>query len=217
MVLFFTLGLPLLSLSRLGLGIWQAERINTAEIGWATFFLQGVRSDIILLSIFSVPLLILIPVLATRWTWPTYRSLSYCWLLLSITVLVFMEASTPSFIMQYDLRPNRLFVEYLRYPREVLAAHLEWISCPFAGGGGRFSPPFLRGWNGELFLAKGGAEVVLSQVALLVPACWFHALCRHSIHGRSSCGESRPLCGYRRSSGQRTDYQLKLVGLACDP
>jgi hypothetical protein len=33
MVLFFTLGLPLLSLSRLGLGIWQAERINTADIG----------------------------------------------------------------------------------------------------------------------------------------------------------------------------------------
>lgn len=134
MVLFFTLGLPLLSLSRLGLGIWQIERIKTAEIGWATFFLQGVRSDIILLSILSVPLLILIPVLATRWTWPIYRSLSYCWLLLSITVLVFMEASTPSFIMQYDLRPNRLFVEYLRYPREVLATLWNGFRVPLLVG-----------------------------------------------------------------------------------
>ncbi|MFG6687989.1 LTA synthase family protein [Mariniflexile sp. HNIBRBA6329] len=30
-----------------------------------------------------------------------------------------MELSTPNFLLQYDTRPNRLFVEYLVYPREV--------------------------------------------------------------------------------------------------
>lgn len=33
----------------------------------------------------------------------------------------FVEASTASFIRQFDSRPNYLFVEYLRYPREVFA------------------------------------------------------------------------------------------------
>ncbi|WP_207796413.1 LTA synthase family protein [Pseudohalioglobus lutimaris] len=32
---------------------------------------------------------------------------------------IFMEAATPTFITEYDLRPNILFVEYLKYPKEV--------------------------------------------------------------------------------------------------
>ncbi|GEM74542.1 hypothetical protein VSA01S_06540 [Vibrio sagamiensis NBRC 104589] len=34
-------------------------------------------------------------------------------------ILVYMELATAPFIMEYDLRPNRLFVEYLVYPKEV--------------------------------------------------------------------------------------------------
>ena len=33
--------------------------------------------------------------------------------------LLYMELATPSFINEYNLRPNRLFIEYLIYPREV--------------------------------------------------------------------------------------------------
>lgn len=32
-----------------------------------------------------------------------------------------MELSTPTFITEYDTRPNRLFIEYLNYPKEVLS------------------------------------------------------------------------------------------------
>ena len=34
---------------------------------------------------------------------------------------MFLELATPQFLTEYDSRPNRLFVEYLVYPREVLA------------------------------------------------------------------------------------------------
>jgi len=34
-------------------------------------------------------------------------------------LFVLVEVAMPEFIMQYDLRPNRLFVEYLNYPQEV--------------------------------------------------------------------------------------------------
>jgi phosphoglycerol transferase MdoB-like AlkP superfamily enzyme len=35
--------------------------------------------------------------------------------------MFFVESATSSFIKEYDSRPNYLFVEYLRYPRELLA------------------------------------------------------------------------------------------------
>ena len=38
--------------------------------------------------------------------------------LLGFTLL---EFATPSFLNEYDARPNYLFVEYLKYPDEVLA------------------------------------------------------------------------------------------------
>ncbi|MGZ0708366.1 LTA synthase family protein [Coraliomargarita sp. W4R53] len=119
--LLYGLGLPLLSFSRAALACWQSERIAAAGIGWGTFFLQGIRADIIQVSLLCAPLLVLLPFLATRWTWPAWRRISYSWILISVLFLVFLEASTPSFIVQYDFRPNRLFIEYLKYPKEVFS------------------------------------------------------------------------------------------------
>lgn len=42
-----------------------------------------------------------------------------------LLLIFFMELSTPSFITQFDTRPNRLFIEYLIYPREVIGTILK--------------------------------------------------------------------------------------------
>ncbi len=39
----------------------------------------------------------------------------------AVSFLVMNEAATPSFIMEYGVRPNHLYVQYLRYPREVIS------------------------------------------------------------------------------------------------
>ncbi|MDB4544778.1 hypothetical protein N9Z83_02425 [Akkermansiaceae bacterium] len=104
--LLFAIAVPLLSLSRLALAIWQSDRIASTEISWATFFLQGIRADLIQVSILAAPLVLFAIALATPLTWKLFRWLSYGWLLLSIILLVFLEAATPSFILQYDLRPT---------------------------------------------------------------------------------------------------------------
>ncbi|VEH67432.1 phosphoglycerol transferase [Rodentibacter pneumotropicus] len=36
-----------------------------------------------------------------------------------------MEIATPAFIETYDYRPNRLFIEYLIYPKEVFSMLME--------------------------------------------------------------------------------------------
>lgn len=119
LVVLFVVGLPLLSLSRAALMLWQSERVAAAgEWGW--MLVQGVRVDIIMLCLAAAPLVLLAPFFAHRYGWPAWRRLAGVWVLASLTLLVFMELATPAFITEYDTRPNRLFVEYLQYPREVL-------------------------------------------------------------------------------------------------
>jgi len=114
------LGLALLSLSRLGLVAWQWQRVQATGIA-ATVFLQGVRADLILLGYFAAVPLLCAPLLAHRRTAGLWRGASVAWATIALVFIVFMELSSPQFIMQYDVRPNRLFVEYLGYPREVFA------------------------------------------------------------------------------------------------
>ena len=147
--LLYLLGLPILSLSRMALSIWQSDRIAATGLPWSEFFLQGLRADVIQVSLLAAPLVLLIPFLATSVTWKLWRVVSYAWVLLSILLLSFLEASTPSFILQFDVRPNRLFVEYLRYPREVLS--MLW---------GGFRVPFLLGIAGSVLLAWGTAKLL---------------------------------------------------------
>lgn len=158
-ILLYALGLILLSLSRVGLAAWQAERIASTDLSWSMFFLQGLRADVIQVSLLATPLLVLLPFLATPWTWSAWLVVSYAWVLLSILLLVFLEASTPSFILQYDFRPNRLFVEYLQYPREV-------FSTLWNG----FRLPLLLGVFGSIFIVLATAKFL--SFWLDAPQAW---------------------------------------------
>lgn len=114
------LGLILLSLSRLGLVLWKLDRVNaTGKL--AEIMLQGLRVDIIQLGLLALIPLLLAPVLATRQFFNAWQKFTYVWVMLAIVLLLFLEASTPGFIKEYDVRPNRIFIEYLKYPHEVLS------------------------------------------------------------------------------------------------
>ena len=129
------LGLVILSLSRLGLVLWKLERVNaTGKL--LEILLQGVRVDIIQLCLLAIIPLLLAPFLAHQKTFNIWRKFTYFWVILSIVLLVFLEAATPGFIAEYDIRPNRIFVEYLIYPKEVFG--MLW-----------------RGFKGDIFTGVG--------------------------------------------------------------
>lgn len=118
--MLFLIGLPLLSLSRAALMLWQSERVAATGI-WETMLVQGIRADLIQLSLMALPLLLLAPVLAAGKTWRLWRYVNRVWISLAITLLGLLELASPAFISEYDSRPNRLFVEYLKYPNEVVS------------------------------------------------------------------------------------------------
>jgi phosphoglycerol transferase MdoB-like AlkP superfamily enzyme len=114
------LGVAILSLSRLALLAWQWDRaVATGAV--ASIVVQGVRADLILLGYFIALPLVLAPLLAYQKTLRIWKAIAVTWTTFALIFIVFMEVSTPQFIMQFDVRPNRLFIEYLSYPSEVIA------------------------------------------------------------------------------------------------
>ncbi|MBS6026416.1 MAG: LTA synthase family protein [Haemophilus pittmaniae] len=115
--IFILINLFVFSLSRLGLSLWQAERV-TAVNGWGQLFLQGLRMDIVALCyLFGVPALFTLLFHTSR----LWLCILRCWLTIGSVFILFMELATPAFIETYDFRPNRLFIEYLIYPQEVFS------------------------------------------------------------------------------------------------
>ncbi|AUI86079.1 hypothetical protein BS333_06610 [Vibrio azureus] len=118
-VLFSTFALLFLSVSRVLLSIWLSERIENIE-DFIYIFIQGIRVDIATICwLFILPGLLsaLLPVSGKIGQF--WKVILRCWMVFGLWILVYMELATAPFIMEYDLRPNRLFVEYLIYPKEV--------------------------------------------------------------------------------------------------
>ncbi len=116
----FILGLLLLSTSRIGLVLWKFHRVDsTGKL--LEILLQGIRVDIIQLFLMALIPVLLAPILAVPRFFSIWKKLSYIWVMLGLTLLVFLEVATPGFINEYDVRPNHIFVEYLKYPNEVFS------------------------------------------------------------------------------------------------
>ncbi|HQR60083.1 MAG TPA: LTA synthase family protein [Methylophilaceae bacterium] len=118
LVALMVLGMTSLSLSRLALMLWQRERV-TATGMWGQALLQGLRVDAIQLGLLCLIPALLAPLAAIPGAWHWWQGFTLIWIVASMTFLLFLEAATPGFIVEYDVRPNRLFVEYLKYPKEV--------------------------------------------------------------------------------------------------
>ncbi len=114
---FYLIGLFLLSLSRLLLVLIFNNRVLETENYWLLFPI-GFRFDVIMLSFLAVLPTALIAVLPDKFLFRLKGFIRY-FFVFCLAILVFMELATPNFLIQYDTRPNRIFVEYLMYPKEV--------------------------------------------------------------------------------------------------
>jgi phosphoglycerol transferase MdoB-like AlkP superfamily enzyme len=107
--------------SRLGLIAAFSDRVMATGGLWYVL-LQGVRFDILILCTLMTPLLLVQPFLCANRFW---QNCLRVYLIAAYGLVVLVEAATPTFIGEFDLRPNMLFIEYLRYPREILS--MLWI------------------------------------------------------------------------------------------
>jgi len=114
-LLFIIAAYVLLTASRLALAAWQWRRVQNAG-GLKPILLGGLRIDTHQIAVLAAWPAVLSPWLGHL---PGAATVTGIWLLACWVLLGFMEVATPAFITEYDTRPNRLFVEYLKHPREV--------------------------------------------------------------------------------------------------
>ena len=113
--LFVIINLIIFTLSRLGLAIWQADRVSAVAGGGNYAYKACVWILWLCVILFGVPALFTVLFHNSR----IWKMILRIWLTLGSVFILFMELATPAFIETYDFRPNRLFIEYLIYPKEV--------------------------------------------------------------------------------------------------
>jgi phosphoglycerol transferase len=100
-------------------------RVLETDSFWLLFPI-GLRFDIIMLSYLAVLPTLLIVLLPFTILNKIKNGIRY-FLVICLALLLFMELATPNFLIQYDTRPNRLFVEYLMYPKEVFSTLIKSV------------------------------------------------------------------------------------------
>ena len=121
--MFFLIGLLITTCSRFILFVWFSKRVTEIESFWLIFPI-GLRIDLILLSYIAVLPSLLIILLPSNWLNKISKFIRF-YFIVFLFLLLLMELATPNFLIQYDTRPNRLFIEYLMYPKEVFGMLLK--------------------------------------------------------------------------------------------
>lgn len=177
-ILYFGLmTLVITTLSRIGLGIWQADRVAAVD-GWSHLLIQGLRVDFATLCwLWGVAALGSAIFSGEHLVGRGWQQLLRVWLTVGLCLMVFLEISTPAFIEEYGVRPNRLYVEYLIYPKEVLS--MLWagrkgelllgllVSCATLWSGWKFSGFLLRDLRYPLWLWRPVISVLVIVITFL--------------------------------------------------
>ena len=120
---FIFVGLLITTLSRLFLFFLFKDRVVETQDFWYVFPI-GLRMDLILLCYISFLPALLITFLPNKWINFTNKFLIF-YSFLFLFLILFVELATPDFVKQYDTRPNKIFLDYLIYPREVVGMLLK--------------------------------------------------------------------------------------------
>ena len=120
---YFGVGLTITTLSRILLFLIFKERVVENE-NFSQLFSIGLRFDIILLSYTAFVPTLLILVLPNTILQKIKKFINL-YFIFFLFLFFLMELATHDFIKQYDTRPNRLFLDYLIYPKEVIGTLLK--------------------------------------------------------------------------------------------
>ncbi len=112
---FFIAALCVFNLSRLGLVLWQWQRVRQHRI--LPLWIGGLRIDLATIGKLIAPSLLFAPWFDAN---ETAQMINAVWLCIASLFILIPEVSSAQFIMEYDTRPNRLFVDYLKHPQEVM-------------------------------------------------------------------------------------------------
>lgn len=115
----YLLLISILFIGRLFLYLFFFDRFLEINLSESLLtFLYGIRMDSMLVGIILSPIIICIT-LIPKYFEKTFSKILYFYIFCWMLILIFIENATFPFFLQYDVRPNYLFLEYLEYPHEI--------------------------------------------------------------------------------------------------
>lgn len=171
---FIIASFVLLTTCRVLFAAWQWRRVSQAGGLWP-IFRGGLRIDANLIATLAGIPLILSPWLGS---FQIAVDITEAWFVLGWILMVLLEVSTPQFIEEYDTRPNRLYVDYLKHPHEVfgmlwkgyklvlvfgvlIIAALTWLALVLFGAS---QPDLPMAWWQRILFSLVAAAVVFMAI-----------------------------------------------------
>lgn len=198
--------------SRAALIATRWDRVS-AVADLTTILIQSLRFDLIVLfAILALPL-VGHPFFCQYHVW---RKILTVYFAAAYGLVLLMEAATPTFISEFDLRPNILFVEYLKYPREVLTMLWRGYKAPVSLGiftTGALMTGFYRLLSGrQQMQSKPGLSLAIGLVLLSLSLRLYPG---HSIKPGTPASQPLGISFYKRLARQRLNAQLRLQRRLC--
>ncbi len=121
----YLLFITLFFLGRLGLYLLYFDRLGDISFAESLLsFLYGLKLDTMTTSIILIIPTLLMAITPQFLAKYTAKFISG-YVLIFLLIALYIENATFPFVAQYDVRPNYLFIEYLKYPQEVTSMILK--------------------------------------------------------------------------------------------
>lgn len=132
-LVFAGIAVAITTISRIALFFLFKDRVSETPDFWLIFPI-GLRSDLIIISYLSFLPVLLLTVLPDKLL-SQIGGFFKAYYIFFLSLFLLMELSTPDFIRQYDTRPNKIFLDYLIYPKEVFGTLVKsyWPMLMVAG------------------------------------------------------------------------------------
>ena len=116
----YVFSLAIFSVSRIGLVIWKFDQAPESSTIFQ-IFLNGFRVDLMIIGQFMlIPFLFFPLVYLSKYLQKAYQKIMSYWVYITLLIFFLIEATSATFIAEYNTRPNILFIEYLKYPKEII-------------------------------------------------------------------------------------------------
>ncbi|MCL4430876.1 MAG: LTA synthase family protein [Epsilonproteobacteria bacterium] len=121
----YLLFITLFFLGRLGLYFLYFDRLSDISFAQSLLsFLYGLKLDTMTTSFILIVPAVFLAITPQKFATIISKLISG-YVLIFLLIALYVENATFPFVAQYDVRPNYLFVEYLKYPKEVTSMILK--------------------------------------------------------------------------------------------
>ncbi|MBN2468892.1 MAG: sulfatase-like hydrolase/transferase [Deltaproteobacteria bacterium] len=203
-------------LGRLGLYLHYFDCLTDLTFAESLLsFLYGFKLDTMTTSVLLLIPALVLTLTPRRFAKPASRVIKV-YILVFLLITIYIENATFPFVAEYGVRPNYVFIEYLKYPREVSSMILKEYPIQLLSA---FMMMIAAGWTYlrfSPFKLAGAMQTSIGQRALLLlPVLFLLFIGFRSSFGHRPANISDAIYSASRMANEIAKNSIYSIGYAC--